>query len=125
MVLRSIDQAGFPQIALAASAALFPLMSLFIWLDSSRYRVYMPLFTAGKCIGIFSILVWSIIAGKVTIKAVIFGTAEVESFLLYSYLFSMIAILLIIRDENLRDESIRDKNILNEIVSDDKNLEVE
>ena len=104
MVFRSIDQAGIPEIAFTASAALFPLMALFIWLDNTGYRAYMPLFTAGKCIGIFSILGWSIIAGQVKISAVLSGTADIESFLLYSYLFSMIVILIIIRDKKQSDE---------------------
>jgi hypothetical protein len=106
MVFSSIEQAGLPQIAFGASAALFPLMALFIWLDSTRYRVYMPLFTAGKCIGIFSILGWSIIAGQVKISVVFSGAAAIESLLLYSYLFSLVVILLIIRDENLRDVNL-------------------
>jgi hypothetical protein len=99
IVFHNINQAALPQISFTASTALFPLMSLFIWLDSSRYRVYMPLFTAGKCIGIFSILGWSIIAGQVTIKAVLSGAAEIELFMFISYLFSLVVILLIIRDE--------------------------
>jgi len=105
VVFRSINQTGLPEIAFSASAALFPLMALFIWLDNTSYRVYMPLFTAGKCIGIFSILGWSIIAGQVRIIDVLSGgeKAKIESFLLYSYLFSMIVILLIIRDKNLSD----------------------
>jgi len=105
MVFRSIDQAGLPEIAFSASAALFPLMAMFIWLDNTSYRVYMPLFTAGKCIGVFSILGWSIIAGQVRIIDVLSGgeKARIESFLLYSYLFSMVVILLIIRDKNLSD----------------------
>jgi len=115
MVFSSINQAGLPQIAFASCAAMFPLMALFIWLDSARYTVYMPLFTAGKCIGIFSILGWSIIAGQVKISSVLSGTAGIESFLLYSYLFSMIVILLIIRDKKLGGENI----------SDEKKLEVE
>jgi hypothetical protein len=99
MVFLNINQAGLPQISFTAATALFPLMSLFIWLDSSRYRVYMPLFTAGKCIGIFSILGWSIIAGQVTIETILSGATEIESFLLLSYLFSLVIILVIIRDE--------------------------
>jgi len=115
MVFSSIDQIGLPQITFAACAALFPLMALFIWLDSSRYAVYMPLFTAGKCIGIFSILGWSIIAGQVKISAVLSGVANIESFLLYSYLFSLVVILLIIRDKKLSGGNL----------SNERKLEVE
>jgi hypothetical protein len=115
MVFSSINQAGLTQIAFGASAAMFPLMALFIWLDSTRYRAYLPLFTAGKCIGIFSILGWSIIAEQVKISSIFSGAANFESFLLYSYLFSMVVILLIIRDLHLRDKNL----------SDEKKLEVE
>jgi hypothetical protein len=127
---RGFDQDSLPETVFAASAAMFPLMALFIWLDSTRYRVYMPLFTAGKCIGVFSILGWSIIARQVKISAVLSGAAVIESFLLYSYLFSLIAIILIIRDENLRDGNLRDGNLrdgnLRDVnFSDEKKLEVE
>jgi len=105
MIFNGFNQAGFPQITFAACAALFPLMALFIWLDSGRYAVYMPLFTAGKCIGVFSILGWSIIAGQVKISAVLSGAANIESLLLYCNLFSMFVILIIIRDKKLSDKN--------------------
>lgn len=111
MIFRSIYEFGLPEITFAASTALFPLMALFMRLDSVRYRVYMPLFTAGKCIGIFSVLGWSIIAGQVKISAVLSGSAKIESFLLYSYLFSLIVILLIIRDENIKDKNLSEKKL--------------
>lgn len=53
--------------ALAAPTALFPLMALFIWLDIDRYNSFLPLYMAGKCIGIFAFLGWSIIYGRFTI----------------------------------------------------------
>jgi len=112
MFLGGINQIGFPQITFAACAAMFPLMALFIWLDSARYEVYMPLFTAGKCIGVFSILGWSIIAGQVKISAVLSGTANIESFLLYSYLFSVVVILLIIRDKKLSGGNLNNERNL-------------
>jgi hypothetical protein len=127
---RGFDKDSLPETAFAASAAMFPLMALFIWLDITRYRVYMPLFTAGKCIGVFSILGWSIIAGQVKISAVLSGAAVIESFLLYSYLFSLVVIILIIRDKNsgdgdLRDENLRDVNLRDVHLSNEKKLEVE
>jgi len=106
MVFQGFNQAGLPQIAFAASMALFPLMALFIWLDNSRYGVFLPLFTAGKCIGVFSMLGWSIIAGQVTIKNVLSGTANIESFFLYSYIFSMVISILIGREKNLSGGNI-------------------
>ena len=35
-------------------------MALFLWLDIQRYREYLPLFSAGKAVGIFSLALWSI-----------------------------------------------------------------
>jgi len=110
MVSGSINQGGLPQIAFASCMAMFPLMAMFIWLDSARYMVYMPLFTAGKCIGIFSILGWSIIAKQVKISAVLSGSAGIESFLLYSFLFSIIVILMILRDKNISGEEMNGEN---------------
>jgi hypothetical protein len=130
MVFSGFNQIGLPHVAFAASAVLFPLMALFIWLDNTRYRVYMPLFTAGKCVGVFSVLGWSIIAKQVKIKAVLSGATAIESILLYSYLFSVIVILVIIRDKKLNDDNINDVNhsdvIHNDVNnSDEKKLEVE
>jgi hypothetical protein len=48
-------------LAFTANGALFPLMALFIWLDVSYYRPYLPLFIAGKCIGILSLVGWLIV----------------------------------------------------------------
>ena len=111
MVISSLNQAGLPHIAFAASAPLFPLMALFIWMDSARYKAYMPLFSAGKCIGFFSILGWSIIARQVRIIDVLSGSpkAKFESFLFYSYLFSMVVIFLIIRDKILSGKNQREE----------------
>jgi hypothetical protein len=53
-------------LAFAVPGALFPLMAMFIWLDISRYNAYLPLYIAGKCIGIFSLIVFSIVSGRFT-----------------------------------------------------------
>jgi len=49
--------------AFAVPGALFPLMAMFIWLDITRYNAYLPLYTAGKCIGIFSLIAFSVFSG--------------------------------------------------------------
>jgi hypothetical protein len=54
-------QFGIPALAVyAAPSALFPLMALFFWLDSSRYGVYVPLYMAGKIISICAAVGWLI-----------------------------------------------------------------
>jgi FtsH-binding integral membrane protein len=84
------DRAGFSiNLILIMSGALFPLMALFIWLNTNRYKAYLPLFLAGKCIGAFTLLIWFIVSKQDTI---------IESFVLSGDLFSLAAVLLIIRE---------------------------
>ena len=60
------EASGIPWMVFTASATIFPLMALFLWLDVYRYKTYLPLFIAGKCIGIFSLLVWTVVTGRFT-----------------------------------------------------------
>jgi hypothetical protein len=50
----------FPYLVYAAAHALFPLMTLFLWLQYSAYESYIFLYIAGKAIGIVSIFAWII-----------------------------------------------------------------
>jgi hypothetical protein len=87
------------KIILAAPGALFPLMALFVWLDTNRYKEYLPLFSAGKCIGIFLLLGWLIVFRQVTMIGKIFDSAiYAELILLFGDLFSLGAVLLINKD---------------------------
>ncbi|MCL1958530.1 MAG: hypothetical protein FWF68_02900 [Spirochaetes bacterium] len=89
----------FIKILLAAPGALFPLMALFIWLDTNRYKEYIPLFSAGKCIGIFLLLGWFILFRQVTMIGSIFGLAiYAEGILLFGDLLSLGAVFLINRE---------------------------
>ena len=83
------------EIVFVAPSVLFLLIALFIFLDSERYKSYINLFIAGKCVSIFIILGWLILTSQVTI---------IESSVLSSDLFSMALIILIIRDLNKIDE---------------------
>ena len=83
----------------AAPSVLFPLMALFIWLDTNLYKAYLPLFIAGKCIGIFILLGWSIVFQQVTIFGRLYGFAiPAELLLLSGDFFALAAVLLIIKD---------------------------
>jgi hypothetical protein len=95
---RGGNTSTFPLMAFASPAVLFPLMSLFLWLDAVRYRVYLPLFIAGKCVGIFALLGWLIFSRRFTMTGGIFGTVSVEWILLGGDLFAIAAVLLIIKD---------------------------
>jgi hypothetical protein len=99
------NQADLPLVSFAASSALFPLMALFIWLDTGRFKAYLPLYTAGKCISIFILLVWSIFFRQVTMVTG-GGLGLTELMLISGDLFAMAAVLLITRDINkVKEES--------------------
>jgi len=94
------DESGLLiKIILAAPGALFPLMALFIWLDTGRYREYLPLFSAGKCISLFLLLGWFIVSRQVTMVGKAFNFAiYAEVILLCGDLLSLGAVLLINRN---------------------------
>jgi len=76
-------------IIFVAPVVLFLVMSLFIWIDADQYKAYLPLFIAGKCIGIFILLIWSIATKQVII---------IQSYMISGDLFSIAAVMLINRD---------------------------
>ena len=84
------------KLILAAPGALFPLMALFIWLDTDRYREYLPLFLAGKCIGLFLLMGWLIACRQATMIGKLIGLpVYAEVILLCGDLLSLGAVLLI------------------------------
>ena len=96
---------AFPWLVFAAPCALFPLMALFIWLDVCRYRVYLPLLSAGKIIGISSLLGWSIVSRHFTMIGEFSGANIFEWILLGGDFLAMAAIILINKDLNKPDMS--------------------
>jgi len=84
--------AALNKINLSINQSLFLLMAIFICLDSARYKVYMPLFIAGKCIGILSLIIElsDIIPND---------NATVMGFLLFYILSIVLVILIIIREK--------------------------
>jgi len=54
-------------LAIASHGALFTLMALFLWIDIKRYREYIPLYLAGKYIGIITIIIFSLVSRRLTI----------------------------------------------------------
>ena len=91
-----IGQSAFPAVFFAAPAVLFPLMALFLWLDSSRYRAYLPLFAAGKFISVLSLLVMVFVSGSMAAPS---GSTIMEMFLLACDFFALAAIFLLIKLE--------------------------
>jgi hypothetical protein len=99
LALQRNDPALMTKMVFAAQGVLFPLMALFIWLDTDRYRAYLPLFAAGKCIGIFALLGWFIVSRQVTMIGSFKGIAVfAEALLMGGDFFALAAILLIIKD---------------------------
>jgi hypothetical protein len=88
---------GFPIMVFAAPVVLFPLMALFILLDINRYKNYLPLFAAGKCVLIFALLGWSIISTQVTMIGRFPGASTIELMLLSGDFFAMAAVVLLIK----------------------------
>ena len=105
LVMRSNEAGVSAQLAYTAPGVLFPLMALFIWLNPVRYRTYLPLFAAGKCIGISAILGWSIVSGQVTMIGRVFGTAVfAELVFICGDLLALAAVLLIYNDNRKNTE---------------------
>ncbi|MCL2319010.1 MAG: hypothetical protein FWC45_02915 [Treponema sp.] len=48
----------FPYLVYLSANALFPLMALFVWLRIEEYKNYLPLYLAGKIIGVVSFYAW-------------------------------------------------------------------
>jgi hypothetical protein len=49
---------AFPYIVYAAPNCLFPLMALFIFLEPREYRAFLPLYMAGKAVGVMALIGW-------------------------------------------------------------------
>jgi len=105
LILGSNGTDVFGQLVYTAPCALFPLIALFLLLNSDRYRAYLPLFAAGKCIGISTLLGWSIVSGQVTIIGKVFGTEVfAEIVLVCGDLLTLAAVLLIYKDNRKNTE---------------------
>jgi len=62
VVLQAENTEIFTLIIFSAQAALFPLMALFLCVNTVQYKEYLPLYIAGKFVCIFAIIGWSIFA---------------------------------------------------------------
>ncbi|MDR2952361.1 MAG: hypothetical protein LBU82_03870 [Treponema sp.] len=102
------DSTAIPWLVYAAPCVMFPLMALFIWLDICRYRNYLPLFLAGKCVSIAALLVWFIVSRQVTMfegLSISSGVVLIELVLLSGDLLSIAAVLLIARNALIEAET--------------------
>ena len=61
LISNTMDPSFFLKMIFGAQGVLFPLIALFLCFNAVKYREYIPLYIAGKIIGIFVILGWSIL----------------------------------------------------------------
>jgi hypothetical protein len=123
VILRLNENDILMSLAYTASNALFPLMALFIWLNSERYRAYLPLFAAGKCIGISTLLGWSIVSGQFTMIGRFMGAAVfAEVMILCGDLLAIAAVFLIYKD-NKNNSEIKAVTGTEDLLPHDGNLD--
>jgi hypothetical protein len=109
LILQGNTPELFTNILLTAAGTLFPFMALFIWLDTDRYREYLPLFFAGKCISVFLLIGWLITTQQVTMIGKLFGfTVYTELAFLCGDLLILAAVFLIIK-ENKKPDTMEEK----------------
>jgi hypothetical protein len=105
ILINGYDSALLIILILTAPGVLFPLMSLFIWLDTKRYSVYLPLFAVGKCIGILLLLGWLIASRKYTMIGSFFSIKIISEFLLLAGdLLALTSVALFIKFERQLEE---------------------
>jgi hypothetical protein len=71
----------FPWLVYGSANALFLFMALFLLADMSRYRSYIPLYTAGKILAAFSAMGWVFFSRVQLTSAIIEGGPEILTLL--------------------------------------------
>jgi hypothetical protein len=97
LIIKGTDSGLLIRMVFAAPSALFPLMALFILLDTNRYKAYLPLFLAGKSIGVFLEALWSIISIRVTMNESMDHSVILAQLILSGDLFSLAAAIMIVK----------------------------
>ena len=73
LVLQPEGKVVFPWLAMITPGAMYPLITLFWLLNLPRYRVYCPLYLAGKGLGIVTTMFWLFFAKSGTIRGLTIG----------------------------------------------------
>lgn len=94
LILQANNSSVFVMMIFATPGVLFPIMALFICLNTAHYREYLPLFIAGKSIGIFALLSWFIISQQLSMVSIFLSGITLLSF----DLFSLASVLVIKND---------------------------
>jgi len=99
--------------AFAAPVVVLPIMALFIWIDADGYKAYIPLFIAGKSIGLFSLTLWFTVSRLNIIAGGIFPFKEAAELLfILGDLLALAAIIVIYRNSQkalIKQETIREE----------------
>jgi hypothetical protein len=88
----------FPYMVYVVPNALFPLMTLFLWLRLELYRPYLALYAAGKTIAVVSAVVWVVFSVQTILGSLYIGGMEglivlgVVLFLIFADLFSLLGV---------------------------------
>jgi len=99
--------------AFSAPVAVLPIMALFIWIDADGFKAYIPLFIAGKSIGLFSLALWFVVSRLSIITGGIFPFEEAAEILFISGdLLALAAIIVIYRNSQrtlIKQETITEE----------------
>jgi len=101
LILQANDSSQQMMMIFAVQGVLFPIMALFLCINTVRYREYIPLYIAGKAIGVFAILCWLLFTRQGTMLG-----GFVSDIILGSFDLLAIAAILVIKDviNNSMDE---------------------
>jgi len=94
LILKANDSSQQMMMIFAVQGAIFPIMTLFLCLNTVRYREYIPLYIAGKAIGVFAILCWLLFTRQGTMIG-----GFVSDIILGSFDLLAIAAILVIKDD--------------------------
>ena len=73
LMLQPEGKVVFPWLAIITPGALYPLIALFWLVNLPRYRVYCPLYLAGKGLGVVTTMFWLFFAKSGTIRGLALG----------------------------------------------------
>ncbi|MDR3138711.1 MAG: hypothetical protein LBT95_03445 [Treponema sp.] len=76
-----------PYVVFMAPNALFPLMSLFLWLHLERYRPYLSLYMAGKIVSVVSAAAWIVSSFRKIPESLYAGGAQALVLLGMAFVF--------------------------------------
>jgi len=101
-------------LAFTAPGALFPIMALFLWIDTVNFKAYIPLYITGKCIGLFSLALWSVISRQnITKSGIPFFYLPPEIIFFFGDLLTLAVIFIIFRNMQKslnKQETIMEEN---------------